>query len=84
MRIATLSILALAALSVSCSRSEPPHAPVAAQPKPAERQKTVIDEQLKAIDKAKAVQETMDQRTKTVDDQLESSENPSAKRDASQ
>lgn len=82
MRIATLSILVLATLSVSCSRSEPPPVP-AAQPKQAERQKTVIDEQLKAIDKAKAVQATLDQRTKTLDDQVENSENPPAQRDAS-
>ena len=84
MRIAIFSILALATLSVSCSHSEPPPAPVAAQPKPAERQKTVVDEQLKAIDKAKAVQETMNQRTKALNDQVESSENPSAKKDTSQ
>lgn len=70
MRIAMLSILVLAALSVSCSRSEPPPAP-AAQPKQAERQKTVIDEQLKAIDKAKAVQGTVDQQKKDMDKKLD-------------
>ncbi|MBS0584135.1 MAG: hypothetical protein JSS42_13640 [Proteobacteria bacterium] len=72
MRIATLPILALAAISVSCSRSVPPPAPVAAQPaKPAERQKTVIDAQLKALDKAKAVQDTVDQQKKDMDKKLE-------------
>lgn len=82
MRVATIPILALAALSVSCARETPPPAPVA-QAKPAERQKTVIDEQLKAIDKAKAVQDTMDERKKTLDGQVEDSENPPAQKDAS-
>ena len=70
MRIATLSIFVLAVLSVSCSRGTPPPAP-AAQPKPAERQKTVIDAQLKALDKAKAVQGTIDQQKKDMDKKLE-------------
>lgn len=70
MRIATLSIFVLAVLSVSCSQGTPPPAP-AAQPKPAERQKTVIDAQLKALDKAKAVQGTMDQQKKDMDKKLE-------------
>jgi hypothetical protein len=70
MRIATLSIFVLAVLSVSCSRGTPPPAP-AAQPKPAERQKTVIDAQLKALDKAKAVQGTLDQQKKDMDKKLE-------------
>ena len=83
MRIATLSILVLAVLSVSCSGGPPPPAP-AAQPKPAERQKTVIDAQLKALDKAKAVQGTLDQRTKALDKQMEESENPPSQRDPSQ
>jgi len=83
MRIATLSIFVLAVLSVSCSRGTPPPAP-AAQPKPAERQKTVIDAQLKALDKEKAVQSTLDQRTKALDKQMEESENPPGQRDTSQ
>lgn len=70
MRIAMISVLVLAALSVSCADSTPPPAP-AVPAKPAEKQKTVIDEQLKAIDKAKAVQDMMDQRTKQIDEQLD-------------
>ena len=70
MRIATLSIFVVAVLSVSCSRGTPPPAS-AAQPKPAERQKTVIDAQLKALDKAKAVQGTIDQQKKDMDKKLE-------------
>ena len=85
MRIATISILAFALLSVSCSSSAPPPPPAqAAQKAPPEKQKTVIDEQLKAIDKAKAVQDVMDQRTKTLDGQMESSDKPPEKKDASQ
>ena len=84
MRIATISILAFALLSVSCSSSAPPPPAQAAQKAPPEKQKTVIDEQLKAIDKAKAVQDVMDQRTKTLDEQMESSEKPPEKKDASQ
>ncbi|MBS0516859.1 MAG: hypothetical protein JSS16_15480 [Proteobacteria bacterium] len=72
MRIARLSILVLATLSVSCARSTPPPAPAPAEPaKPEERQKTVIDAQLKAIDKAKAVQDTVDQQKKDMDKKLE-------------
>jgi len=44
----------------------------------------VIDAQLKALDKAKAVQSTLDQRTKALDKQMEESENPPGQRDTSQ
>jgi hypothetical protein len=71
MRFATISILALAALSASCSSSPPPAATEPVAQKPPERQKTVIDEQLKAIDKAKAVQDTVDQQKKDMDKKLE-------------
>ncbi|MFT3790815.1 MAG: hypothetical protein QM741_07005 [Rudaea sp.] len=65
-----LSILTLAVLCVSCSRDTPPPASTA-QTQPAERQKTVIDAQLKALDKAKAVQDTVDQQKKDMDKKLE-------------
>ena len=71
MRIARLSILVLATLSVSCAR-ETPSAP-AAQAKPAEPQKTAIDAQLKAIDKAKGVeaqlQKEKEQQDRAIDAQ---------------
>lgn len=70
MRFAMLPLLVLATLSVSCSNSPPPQA-AAAQAAPAEKQKTVIDAQLKAIDKAKAVQDTVDQQKKDMDKKLE-------------
>lgn len=67
MRIAILPILALCVLSVSCSDSSPPAA--------AQKQKTAIDAQLKAIDKAKAVQDTVNQRAGNLDKQMEQQEN---------
>lgn len=74
MRIATISTLFFAVLSVSCSRSEPPAATVqAAQKKPTQKQPTVIDAELKALDKAKAVQGTLDQQKKDMDKKLEDS-----------
>ena len=72
MRIATISILFFAVLSVSCSKSPPPEATAqAAQKKPPQKQQTVIDAQLKALDKAKAVQGTLDQQKKDMDKKLE-------------
>lgn len=75
MRIATISILFFAVLSVSCSKSPPPEATAqeAAQKKPPQKQQTVIDAQLKALDKAKAVQGTLDQQKKDMDKKLEDS-----------
>lgn len=70
MRITMLPLLVLAVLSVSCSNSPPPSA-AAAQAAPAEKQKTVIDAQLKAIDQAKAVQDTVDQQKKDMDKKLD-------------
>ena len=67
MRTATISILTFAALSVSCSSSPSPEE-AAAQ---AKKQKTVIDAQLKAIEKAKAVQETVDQQKKDMDKKID-------------
>ena len=85
MRIATIPMLTLTALSASCARAPSPPPPVpAAQAKPAERQKTVIDAQLKAIDKAKAVQGMMDERTKMLDEQMKAGENPPEQRDKSE
>ncbi len=69
MRFATIPLLALAALCVSCSQSSaPPPAAAKADP-PA--QKTVIDDQLKALDKAKAVQDTLDQQAKERDKKMQ-------------
>lgn len=63
MRFLSLPILIFIALSVSCSSAD--KAPPATVAAPV--QKTVIDQQLKALDKAKAVQDTVDQQKKDTD-----------------
>jgi ABC-type sugar transport system substrate-binding protein len=67
MRLATIVVLAFAALSVSCS-SDKPSAVAATPPEP---QKTFIDPQLQALEKAKAVQGVVDQQKKDADKKLE-------------
>lgn len=67
MRFAKIVLLSLVALSASCADQTPPPA-VAAQP---DAQKTVIDAQLKALEKAKAVQGTVDQQKKDADKKIE-------------
>jgi hypothetical protein len=70
MRAATIPLLAAAALCVSCSESNAPPQPTAAQtPPPA--QQTVIDDQLKALEKAEAVQGTVDQQKKDTDKKID-------------
>ncbi len=68
MRIAILPLAALIALSAACSQTPPP------PPPPAAKQKTVFDDQLKALDKAKGVQQTVDQQQKDTDKRLEQAE----------
>jgi hypothetical protein len=65
MQTRMLPICLVALLSVSCS------AAIAPPPQPS---KTVIDEQLKAIDKAKAVQQTVDQQKIDTDKQINAAE----------
>ena len=66
MQTRILPLLVAAALSASCSGAiaPPPPAP----------SKTVIDSQLKAIDKAKAVQQTVDQQKVDMDKKLDAAE----------
>jgi hypothetical protein len=70
MRFANIPLLATAALCVSCSESQAPP-PAAAQTPPPAPQKTVFDDQLKALEKAKAVQGTVDQQKKDEDKKIE-------------
>lgn len=70
MRLAILPLVAILALSAACSQTPPPQ--------PAAKQKTVFDDQLKALDKAKAVQQTVDQQKKDMDKRLEQAENTTA------
>ena len=67
MRLAILPLAAIVALSAACSQTPPPQ--------PAATQTTVFDDQLKALDKAKAVQQTVDQQKKDTDKRLEQAEN---------
>lgn len=53
-------------LFVACG-SEPPPAPPKEQP----RQPTVLDDQIRAMDKAKAVEEQEMERKRKMDEQLE-------------
>ena len=68
MRSVILPLLALIVLSASCSQVPPP---------PPQKQKTVFDDQLKALDKAKAVQQTVDQQKKDLDKRVDAAENAS-------
>jgi len=64
MQMRILPVLIAAVLSASCSGAAPPPPP----------SKTVIDAQLKAIDKAKAVQQTVDQQKADMDKQIQAAE----------
>ncbi len=65
MRLVPLVLVASCALA-ACGKSPPP-APV----EPPQKQKTVFDDQLKALDKAKGVQGTVDQQHQDADKKLE-------------
>ena len=69
MKLTSLSIFGCACLLGACSSEPPPLANTAAQPTPA--QKTVFDAQLKALDKAKAVQGVVDKQKADTDKKLE-------------
>ena len=65
-----LVLLCLATLALAaCSRDKAPAETAAAPPPPP--QKTVFDTQLKALQKAKDVQKTVDQQKKDFDKQLQ-------------
>lgn len=52
----------------ACANDEPPPPP----PKAPERQKTVFDDQLKAIDRAKALKAEEEERLRKMDEQINS------------
>jgi hypothetical protein len=58
-------LLALAATLLACG-SEPPPPPVKTEPAP-----TVLDDQLKAMDKARAVEDLEMERKRKMDEQLD-------------
>ncbi|MBX3691059.1 hypothetical protein [Dokdonella sp.] len=61
-RQAPVATIIITALLVACAKEAPPPEPVAR-----ERQPTVFDEQLKALDKAKAVQQELDEAVRKRD-----------------
>ena len=67
MKTATILILSLACALAACSSDDPPPSANAAAPP----QKTVFDTQLKALDKAKAVQGMVDKQKADTDKQLQ-------------
>ncbi len=68
-----IQLIPLAALALSCSACMGGMAPPP-EPPP----KTAYDAQLKALDKAKGVQQTVDQQKKDMDKRLEQAENAGA------
>lgn len=65
MKISTLLIMSPLLALAACSSKAPP--PAEAQAPPPPPQKTVFDTQLKALDKAKAVQGVVDQQKTEAD-----------------
>ncbi|MBX3701493.1 MAG: hypothetical protein KF903_10915 [Dokdonella sp.] len=71
------SVLSLALLALAgCGGGKPPAQAdqPAAAPAPEQRQKTVFDDQLKAIDKAKGVEQQLMQEKERHDKQIEAQE----------
>jgi len=71
MRTATLVLLTLAGTLGACKANDPPPARERAQ---TEAEKTVYDTQFKALQKAKDVQNVVDQQKTTSDKQLQDAE----------
>jgi hypothetical protein len=73
MKLFPLAIATFACALAACSASKAP-AEAAAEPAPQPAQKTVFDTQLKALDKAKAVQGVVDQQKVEADKKLKEAE----------
>jgi hypothetical protein len=73
MKFLPLAVATLAFALAACSRSKEP-AVSEATPPPQPAQKTVFDTQLKALDKAKAVQGVVDQQKVDADKKLKEQE----------
>ena len=75
MKTATLLLIAISASLAACSKNEPPPAPpAAAQPAQPLPNSNIFSADVKALQKAKDVQKTMDQRKADLDKQLQDSE----------
>ena len=66
---AALFVLGATCLLTACAQEKAPPAP-AAQPAAAAPAPTVIDDQLRAMQKARDVNKTMDQRSSDIDDKV--------------
>lgn len=73
MKRSPLAVATFACALAACSGSKAP-AEAAAEPAPQPAQKTVFDTQLKALDKAKAVQGVVDQQKVEADKKLKEEE----------
>jgi hypothetical protein len=70
MKIASLLIAASACTVGACSPDKTPAPQPAAQTAPAAPAPTVLDDQMRAMQKARDVQKTMDQRAPDIDQKL--------------
>jgi hypothetical protein len=73
MKLFALAVVTLAFALAACSRSKAPEV-AAAQSAPQPAEKTVFDTQLKALDKAKAVQGVVDQQKVDADKKVKEQE----------
>lgn len=72
MNIPRILLLSLICVLAACSEDKPPPpTAAAAQPAPAAPNKTVFDTQLKALQKAKDVQKTVDKQNADAEKKLE-------------
>lgn len=73
MRAVRVLLPAVVCVLSACTQSTPPPPQAAAQPPPATPAPTVLDDQMRAMQKARDVQKTMDQRNSDVDQQVKDS-----------
>jgi hypothetical protein len=73
MKIASLFAAAAVCAVAACSPDKTPAPQPAAQAAPAAPAPTVLDDQMRAMQKARDVQKTMDQRAPDVDKQVKDS-----------
>jgi len=70
MKVVHLPAVALFCALSACTQDKPPPPKAAAQTPPAAPAPTVLDDQMRALQKARDVQKTMDQRAPDLDQKL--------------
>jgi len=70
MKPVRLLLPAIVCALCACTPDKPPPPKAAAQPLPAAPAPTVLDDQMRAMQKARDVQKTMDQRNSDVDQKI--------------